>query len=1062
MKLDKYLALAACTLSLHTATAQTITFETKDYKRVGVYDGWVDSPFRKNILQGNAQVIDNHLSAVDPLLGHAPNPSAKILGVQRSRLGSNTFGARIDLPTPLALSPTPKYVHVLIHRPTESRVMLMGLGKRRERVAQSPETEQFWELPMHRLTTGAWSDAVFEIKGVEGVDIYSLVVVPDLSSPHALQQDFAAYIDDIEINTSSSPRILRGDYTINFDKAQRYTRTDRYFSGVSMSTPSNGTQSVKADAQKLVYTDSPVRFNAKAGEKATFNFSYQGNAMHGYAYLDLGNDGKFDATLDATGKPTADTDLRSFSGYQGKDSEGKNSYFFTPPPFVIPSTLAPGTYRLRFKVDWDNIDAGGNMSSNNSIIANGGGIIDTQLRIYTDSVSVSDAQLNGHVVAKNGSQLNNYRIPFGKPFTVKVVPADGFTYSGIKVRHGYGLSGDSLIHGNSQWEETFIPAIAFRNNELTLPAELVDGDIQIVADFIEKTGEATPAAEDYPKSVAPTTMSDNSGSSLTRITLTPQKSAATALSTIVSASAKTVYRDMRNKSVGVQVNDLVTPSLSYFGPLNAYLFIDYDEDGQFTAQLNADSLPTMNSELVSFTRYAGKNSKGVAVPESTTTIAAMPPFQIPYGLPVGFYRARLKIDGENRSPEGSANIAAEGGYIVDFLLNIHQPTHPLIITSVNGSINGNLYAGMPTNIAPYTALQYRTFPISSSYTASELKVKHGHRFDGPQYVHGNRQWSEYTTPNVNYLKTLPKDSVDGEVHLSVNFQPNASPDYQLVFQEEFDGENGSQPDASKWGRAPRRNADWNRYMDNGNDVIFLRDGHLVARAIPNPNKTGESDAMLTGGIQSQGKFSFKYGKVEARALTNPFIGTFPAIWMMPEDQSDGWPTCGEIDIFETINTEDKSYHTVHSKWTYTLRNTSNPVSSKSVAALQNMYHTYGLEWNENRLSWYVDGRLVHTYSKSTDANALANGQWPFDKAFYLILNQSVGRGNWAAMPNFAHTYETIIDWVRVYQKPEQITGISTATSEASATPATIYDLSGRPTQQMQKGVYIVNGQKVIR
>lgn len=76
--------------------------------------------------------------------------------------------------------------------------------------------------------------------------------------------------------------------------------------------------------------------------------------------------------------------------------------------------------------------------------------------------------------------------------------------------------------------------------------------------------------------------------------------------------------------------------------------------------------------------------------------------------------------------------------------------------------------------------------------------------------------------------------------------------------------------------------------------------------------------------------------------------------------------------------------------------------------------------------WYVDGRQVGSYTKKeSDANALNQGQWPFDKPFYIILNQSVGNGSWAQNADVNHTYETLFDWVRVYQKEDSQVGIST-------------------------------------
>ena len=74
---------------------------------------------------------------------------------------------------------------------------------------------------------------------------------------------------------------------------------------------------------------------------------------------------------------------------------------------------------------------------------------------------------------------------------------------------------------------------------------------------------------------------------------------------------------------------------------------------------------------------------------------------------------------------------------------------------------------------------------------------------------------------------------------------------------------------------------------------------------------------------------------------------------------------------------------------------------------------------EGTMRWYVDGTLVGSYSRSTNPEVLAQGQWPFEQEFYLILNQSVGNGSWAAPADTMHTYRMDVDWVRVYQKPAQ-------------------------------------------
>ncbi|MDE6099583.1 MAG: glycoside hydrolase family 16 protein, partial [Paramuribaculum sp.] len=157
--IKKYLGLCAATMLPTVMVAQTISFETQDYAALGVYDTWEQSPFRTNALTPNVSVVDNHLSEADV------NESGKILGIQRSRFGSNTFGAKIDLKEPLEISPDVRYAHIMMHKPVAGRVMLIGLGKRTDRPEQSNQVEQFWSYPVNATKEGEWFDAVFPVKG---------------------------------------------------------------------------------------------------------------------------------------------------------------------------------------------------------------------------------------------------------------------------------------------------------------------------------------------------------------------------------------------------------------------------------------------------------------------------------------------------------------------------------------------------------------------------------------------------------------------------------------------------------------------------------------------------------------------------------------------------------------------------------------------------------------------------------------------------------------------------------------------------------------------------------
>ncbi len=257
-------------------------------------------------------------------------------------------------------------------------------------------------------------------------------------------------------------------------------------------------------------------------------------------------------------------------------------------------------------------------------------------------------------------------------------------------------------------------------------------------------------------------------------------------------------------------------------------------------------------------------------------------------------------------------------------------------------------------------------------------------------------------------------SFAGEGELCVTGSATSRSEYVLVFSDEFNKPDGTLPDPEVWTSCVRRpKVTWARFLSNSPKVAFIQDGNLVLRAIPNPDRSTDDVDMLTGGINSSQKFAFRYGRVECRALVNPFIGNFPAIWMMPKTAL-AWPKGGEIDIFEQINTEQKAYSTVHSVWT---KSHPDETHSGNVNLPMNRYHVYALEWEKDVLTFFADGKQVYQYKKQNDSQE----QWPFDKSdFYLILNQSVGDGAWAKMPDVMHTYEMRIDWIRVYQKKKDI------------------------------------------
>lgn len=504
MKIKHIAALAALTLPM-SANAQSINFENNDYKSLGVYDTWTESPFRKGLngkceLKGNYDVIANHLKGVDPELGVAPNTSEKILAVQRSRFGSNTFGVRVDLKETFELTTTTKYVHVLVNRPYEGRVMVIGLGKRQDRPGQSPDTEQFWAMSTSNVPADRWYEVVLPIKGNGGIDIHSLVIVPDCESRHNDDVDKICYIDDIEVNNDPTTKHTYGYYQTNFDKEQEKMRDDRFLSGIYLTTDSEVKRTVNATtSSKLYHYVEDTDLRAKAGETLTPRFKYNGIWMHGYVYMDLNQNGRFEAPVNENMELIKEgSELFAYSFYGGKNGEaGYNSagQFVTgndrsqvdPPSFTLPADVKPGFYRMRYKVDWNSVDPGGCIDPSNSIINNGGGIMDVRINVHEDEVQVNSANRNGAVLKSDETNLDGVKVPFNKPLRIKVVPSNGFSYTGVVIKHGYNLNADSVQHDVKQWSQVTIDASKFdKNNEFEIPAEYMDGNVEIEGVFVSE------------------------------------------------------------------------------------------------------------------------------------------------------------------------------------------------------------------------------------------------------------------------------------------------------------------------------------------------------------------------------------------------------------------------------------------------------------------------------------------------------------------------------------------------------------------------------------------------
>ena len=166
-------------------------------------------------------------------------------------------------------------------------------------------------------------------------------------------------------------------------------------------------------------------------------------------------------------------------------------------------------------------------------------------------------------------------------------------------------------------------------------------------------------------------------------------------------------------------------------------------------------------------------------------------------------------------------------------------------------------------------------------------------------------------------------------------------------------------------------------------------------------------------MKTQGRKSWRYGRIEARIAIPAFQGVWPAFWMLGDNiTSVGWPACGEIDVMEHINTGGNVHGTMH--WQDHNNNYANYGGSTSTSVTN--FHVYSIEWTPSYIRWFVDGVQYH----EADITNGINGTHEFHNNHFIILNMAIG-GNWPGfiVDNNAFPANMYVDYVRVYQQTSQ-------------------------------------------
>ena len=180
---------------------------------------------------------------------------------------------------------------------------------------------------------------------------------------NALKITEAADFDPTEA-LSALDKYFSAQYTINFDKETVSTHDSRYTNMVGLD---NSRFSWTSQTGDFIYRDfTSETLTVTAGTSVTPYIGFRGWAMYGYLYIDYNNDGDFEDDGELVSQMTGNT-------------WANNTNDKTIPAFTVTNT--PGTYRARFKVEWNNTNPGGDPGV--GIAGNGGSITDVMVKVVS-------------------------------------------------------------------------------------------------------------------------------------------------------------------------------------------------------------------------------------------------------------------------------------------------------------------------------------------------------------------------------------------------------------------------------------------------------------------------------------------------------------------------------------------------------------------------------------------------------------------------------------------------------------------------------------------------------
>jgi len=244
--------------------------------------------------------------------------------------------------------------------------------------------------------------------------------------------------------------------------------------------------------------------------------------------------------------------------------------------------------------------------------------------------------------------------------------------------------------------------------------------------------------------------------------------------------------------------------------------------------------------------------------------------------------------------------------------------------------------------------------------------------------------------------------------------------WALTWSDEFNGPDGSGPDPTKWIVESGGDGWGNKelqYYTPRRENIRQEKGSLVIEAIKEKftGPDGIERNYTSGRLKTEGRFSQRYGRFEARIQIPSGKGIWPAFWILGDDFSTaGWPACGEIDIMENVGSEPATIRGSMHGPGYSGENALSTAFTLPTGRFSGGFHVFAIEWEPRVIRFFVDDKL---YATKTPADLPPGKRWVHDHPFFILLSLAVG-GSFPGSPDDSTVFpqRMLVDYVRVYSR----------------------------------------------